>query len=224
MGGNLEMALQQLGTQGLTAGGGMQLEQGKQGLTAQMQRPAIIQQLTSMGMAPAQAEAALASAERAMSLQRIQAPMSLANSQLSAASGIPGMTPQFNPMQFGGNTTTETPSAGAQAGSAISTAAMMAMMAASIWSSAKVKRDIKFLDTPSYLQKLRDIPLAEWNYLWDPEDHPKRVGPIRELSPEQIRGPGLSMNPLGYAGMLHAGMKELDAKVSHLEEVLSNAK
>lgn len=223
--GNLSLALEELAQKGKLGAGGLIGEEAKTGLLAASQRSQIVGQLVNMGLAPAQAEAALAAAERNMAMQRAQVPLSLANVLMSASTGVPSLSLPFAPPNTSSKTT-ESMSAGAEAGSTMQGLMQMAMMAASIYamSSATVKRDIKFLEPSSYLERLRRVPLAEWNYAWDPPDAPRRVGPIRELSPYQIKGPGLSMNPLGYAGMLHAGVMELDSKVGMLEKAIEGVR
>ena len=87
-------------------------------------------------------------------------------------------------------------------------------------SSASLKTDIVPLDRDEYavaLRRLRDTPITRWRYHWDAPDRPKRIGPILELSPDEIKEDRLRLNVLSYAGLLHAGLKDVDRRVLALE-------
>lgn len=95
--------------------------------------------------------------------------------------------------------------------------ASIAAIAAMFMSSEKFKRDIEYLRSPDYLSRMRETPLAEWNYRWEPAGSPRHTGPIVEYSSPTYRVGDWGINPLWYAGELHAAMKQLDQKVSNLE-------
>lgn len=105
-------------------------------------------------------------------------------------------------------------SAGATLGGGLGSALILA-------SSATLKRDILPLDRDEYdraLAKVRETPVTRWRYRWERnDDRAPHIGPIAELSPEEIREDRLRVNVLDYAGLLHAALKAVDRKVERLE-------
>lgn len=87
-------------------------------------------------------------------------------------------------------------------------------------SSARLKRDILPLDEDEYqaaLRKLRETPVTRWRYRWERDDaRAPHIGPILELSPEEIREDDTRINLLDYAGLLHAGLRAVDRTVTRL--------
>lgn len=67
------------------------------------------------------------------------------------------------------------------------------------------------------LTKVRETPIVRYRYTWEGEEgRAPHIGPLLELSPEEIREDDTHVNVLDYAGMLHAGLKAVDRKVSRL--------
>jgi hypothetical protein len=94
-------------------------------------------------------------------------------------------------------------------------------------STGRLKKDIVPFDVGEYgkaMKKLRDTPITSWRYTWEPSTRPPHVGPILELSPRELQaGDGIHVDLLGYAGMLHAGLKSVDRDVKSLRELLEEA-
>lgn len=99
--------------------------------------------------------------------------------------------------------------------------------AAAAWSSARLKKGILPLDPDEYdkaLMKLKAMPVVRYRYRWENErDRAPHIGPILELSPEEIREDGLRINLLDYIGLTHAAVKAMDRKVERFGERLAAA-
>ena len=88
--------------------------------------------------------------------------------------------------------------------------------AAYVGSSARFKKDILPLDQDEYdraLEKLRETPVTRWRYKWEDERRAPHIGPILELSPEEIREDDTRVNLLDYIGLVHAGLRSVDRTV-----------
>jgi hypothetical protein len=86
-------------------------------------------------------------------------------------------------------------------------------------SSAKLKKDILPLDPDEYdraLMRLLDTPVVRYRYKWEPSDRTPHIGPIAELSPDEIRDGPLMIRLLDYSGLEHAAIKALNRKVDRL--------
>ena len=98
-------------------------------------------------------------------------------------------------------------------------AAQMAATIGAGFSSARLKRDITPLDPDEYsraLDRVRGTPIVRYRYLWEAGRPTPHIGPIAELSPDEIRDGPLRINMLDYAGLLHASVKALDRRVNRL--------
>lgn len=99
--------------------------------------------------------------------------------------------------------------------------------AAAAGSSAKLKKSILPLDQDEYdlaLAKVRDTPIVRYRYKWEGEEgRAPHIGPILELSPEEIREDDTRVNVLDYAGLLHAGLKAVDRKVEHVSRLIAES-
>lgn len=86
---------------------------------------------------------------------------------------------------------------------------------------AKTARGVRLpISTDGYdeaLLKLRETPVTRWRYRWERDDtRAPHIGPILELSPEEIREDDTRINLLDYIGLTHAGVKALDRTVTRL--------
>lgn len=96
-------------------------------------------------------------------------------------------------------------------------------------STARVKKDITPLDTDEYtkaLGRVRDTPIVRYRYKWEDEQTggAPHIGPILELSPEEIKHPNkVHVRMLDYLGLQHAAMKGLDKDVRKLAGQLRRA-
>ena len=87
-------------------------------------------------------------------------------------------------------------------------------------SSARLKKGIRPYDPDEYdraLAKIRDTPITRYHYRWEPEHARLHTGPILELAPEDIREDALRINLLDYSGLLHAGLKAVDRRITRVE-------
>ena len=92
-------------------------------------------------------------------------------------------------------------------------------------SSARLKKGILPLDPDEYdkaLMKLKAMPVVRYHYRWENEhDRAPHIGPILELSPEEIREDALRINLLDYIGLTHAGLKAVDRKLDRFAAQLA---
>src|SRR5215471_6739195 len=172
------------------------------------------QQLLAGPMAAGQ----LAQQGRQLDVQSAQTPWNMAQQLMGLARGI--QVPWAG--QGSTSTTTQNPPIGQEVmggiGAAASLAMMLSMMGA--FSSRKLKKGIQPLDRDEYadaIAKLRETPIVRYNYRWERDGSRKHIGPILEMSPEEIRGSDLHINLLDYAGLQHAGLKNLDKRLQALE-------
>jgi hypothetical protein len=93
----------------------------------------------------------------------------------------------------------------------------------SFLSTARVKKHITPLDEDEYreaLKKIRDTPVTRWRYNWEPADKQKHIGPILELSPDEIKADETHVSLSDYLGLTHAAVKGLDREVQTLRRAL----
>jgi hypothetical protein len=98
-------------------------------------------------------------------------------------------------------------------------AGLAAVPAAALLSSARFKKDIEPFDPDEYdraLDKLKDTPVTRWKYRWEGPERRPHVGPILELSPDDIKADDLHLDLVSYNGMTHAALKAVDRKVDRL--------
>ena len=90
-------------------------------------------------------------------------------------------------------------------------------------SSKHVKENFKEINSDDILEKLDDLDVLSWNYVWD-EDSEKRIGPMAEDFAEKFGTPatqidGIStIDAISAIGVLMASVKSLTKKVKLLEE------
>jgi hypothetical protein len=90
-------------------------------------------------------------------------------------------------------------------------------------SSKHVKENFKEIDSDDILEKLGDLDVLSWNYVWD-EDSEKRIGPMAEDFAEHFGTPATQVNgistidAISAIGVLMASVKSLTKKVKLLEE------
>jgi hypothetical protein len=179
------------------------------------------QAASQLGIAGPQAEAQRDALERQLGLQRGQLPIDLANILLQGAGGVPGIATPFAPA---GTTTkfygTDKPTTGAEVGSGLGLVAALAMM-----SSIKAKEEVEPLDETEYqkaLTRLRETPVTRWYYKGESRDRVPHIGPIAELSPDEIRHGPYHISIGDYLGLMHAGVKGLDERMNALEQALED--
>ena len=93
-------------------------------------------------------------------------------------------------------------------------------------SSARLKTAILPYDRDEYdlaLEKLNSTPITRWKYKWEDESKRPHTGPILEMAPEDIRADDLHIDLLSYTGLLHAGLKAVDKKVTRFGQALVTA-
>ena len=91
-------------------------------------------------------------------------------------------------------------------------------------SSARFKKSIVPYDRDEYdvaLDKLRATPITTWRYRWEEDGGRKHVGPILELSPDDIKASDTHIDLLSYSGLIHAGLRAVDRKVNRLSAALA---
>ena len=99
-----------------------------------------------------------------------------------------------------------------------------ASVVGAVYSSARLKTDIKPYDPDEYdraLAKIRATPITQWRYKWEPSTRRPHTGPILELAPEDIREDALRINLLDYTGLLHAAVTAVDRKVDRFAAQLA---
>jgi hypothetical protein len=90
-------------------------------------------------------------------------------------------------------------------------------------SSKHVKENFEEIDSDDILEKLDDLDVLSWNYVWD-EDSEKRIGPMAEDFAEHFGTPATQVNgistidAISAIGVLMASVKSLTKKVKLLEE------
>jgi len=89
-------------------------------------------------------------------------------------------------------------------------------------STARLKKDIVPLDRHEYkaMQKVRDMPITRWRYLWESDDREPHIGPILEATPKEIRADDTHLSLLDYLGLTTAAVKELDRDVQTLRKAV----
>lgn len=180
-----------------------------------------------LGQIAPQAAAQIGGLRRQLEVQRERTPLELV---LMASQGIrfpevptipgfAGPTTQTSrgPMVLGGGSTTQTTSQQPIL-NMLAQLAALGMLGYGMFSTRLVKRDLAPVGQGA-LEALLKTPVYSWRYVWD---HRRRVGPVVEEAPPEIRrGPFLDIP--SYVGMQHAALKELSGRVSALEEALNHA-
>lgn len=194
--------------------------------------------VASMGLAGPQARAALAALERSLGVQAAKTPLELAMN-VSSGTRFPGVPAVPAPV-VGGTTTGQQffPTGGSSTqsmsgweilqgimnmGSSVGGAAAMGAMA---FSSGKLKKDIEPLDVDEYakaLVKVRETPVVRYKYKWEGRERAPHIGPILEMSPEEIKEDDFRINVADYTGLTHAALKAVDRRVTALEEAFNAA-
>lgn len=91
---------------------------------------------------------------------------------------------------------------------------------AAVASSKRFKKDITPLDRDEYeaaLKKVTDTPIARWRYKHEGEDRVPHIGPILEMSPEEMRASDTHLSLGDWAGLLHAGVKAVAKRTERTE-------